>query len=200
MRDPRIIPDVLGPDLEAVYASTLHGWSNALGLVNNRADDHTLNVARLTVHFARFVGVPDEELPAALQGAMLHDIGKVGVPSDILDKPGMLTEDEWKLMTRHTEIGYQILNAVDQLRAAAWIPYCHHERWDGTGYPRCLWHDQIPLPARLFTIVDVWDSLNADRPFRKAWPREKAVAHLRQYSGLYFDPNLMTIFMEMIEM
>jgi HD-GYP domain-containing protein (c-di-GMP phosphodiesterase class II) len=128
----------------------------------------------------------------------LHDIGKMGVPDSILLKPGPLTEDEWKVMRLHPNLAYDMLSPINYLRPALDIPYCHHEKWDGTGYPRGLKGEQIPLVARIFAVADVWDALRSDRPYREAWPEEKVREHIREQSGKHFDPRVVEVFMRMV--
>jgi HD-GYP domain-containing protein (c-di-GMP phosphodiesterase class II) len=140
----------------------------------------------------------DRELTYVRWGALLHDIGKLGVPDKILFKPGKLDDDEWKIMKRHPVLAYELLQPINYLRAAVDIPYCHHEKWDGTGYPRGLKKEQIPLAARIFSIVDVWDALGSDRPYRAAWPKEKIFQYLRDQTGKDFDPNVTEIFVKLL--
>jgi response regulator RpfG family c-di-GMP phosphodiesterase len=132
------------------------------------------------------------------RGALLHDIGKLGVPDQILLKPGTLTEAEWEIMRQHPVYALNMLTPIHHLQPALDIPYCHHEKWDGTGYPRCLKGEQIPLSARLFAIVDVWDALGSDRPYRKAWPKEKILKYIQEESGKHFDPQVVDTFMKVI--
>jgi putative two-component system response regulator len=128
----------------------------------------------------------------------LHDIGKMGVPDSIVHKTGTLTDEEWAIMRRHPQYAYELLSPIAYLRQALDIPWCHHEKWDGTGYPRGLKGEQIPLPARLFAVVDVWDALTTDRPYRKAWTREKAIEYIREQAGKHFDPKVVGIFIKEI--
>ena len=157
-------------ELVLAYDATIEGWSRALDLRDRETEGHTERVVDLTLRLARAMGMADTELVHIRRGALLHDIGKMGVPDSILLKPGALTDEEWVTMHRHPLLAYNLLNAISYLRPAIDIPYCHHEKWDGSGYPRGLRGEQIPLPARLFAIVDVWDALRSDRPYRKAWP------------------------------
>ena len=133
------------------------------------------------------------------RGALLHDIGKIGIPDDILHKPGPLNEAEWATMQTHPTLAHDLLAPIEFLKPALDIPYCHHERWDGSGYPRGLKGQQIPLPARIFAVADVWDALTSDRPYRKAWPRERAKAHIEENAGVLFDPDVVTCFLKEIE-
>jgi HD-GYP domain-containing protein (c-di-GMP phosphodiesterase class II) len=132
------------------------------------------------------------------RGALLHDIGKIGVPDNILLKEGKLTEEEWTLMRRHPQYAYEMLEPIKYLRQALDIPYCHHEKWDGTGYPRRLKGGQIPIAARIFAIADVWDAIISDRPYRKAWTEQEALAYIREQSGKQFDPRVVEAFLRMI--
>jgi HD-GYP domain-containing protein (c-di-GMP phosphodiesterase class II) len=152
----------------------------------------------MTVRIARAMGMKEEELYYVRLGALLHDIGKIGVPDSILLKPGKLTDDEWKIMKKHPEYAFQMLSPIAYLSKAIDIPYCHHEKWDGTGYPRGLKGKQIPLSARIFAVVDVWDALTSDRPYRKAWPKDKAIEYIRSQSGSHFDPEVVDVFMKII--
>jgi HD-GYP domain-containing protein (c-di-GMP phosphodiesterase class II) len=131
------------------------------------------------------------------RGALLHDIGKMGIPDSILLKPGPLTDEEWKIMKRHPVYSYELLNPIPYLKPALDIPYCHHEKWDGSGYPRGLRGERIPLPARIFAAVDVWDALRSDRPYRPAWSGEKSREHIRTLSGSHFDPDVLEVFFRM---
>jgi HD-GYP domain-containing protein (c-di-GMP phosphodiesterase class II) len=152
----------------------------------------------MTLALARKIGVPDYEIPNIRRGALLHDIGKMGVPDDILLKPGPLTEEEWKIMRQHPQNAYNLLSKITYLHAALDIPYCHHEKWDGSGYPRGLKGEQIPLYARMFAVVDVYDGLSYDRPYRSAWPKEKVIDYIKAQSGEYFDPSMAEAFLKII--
>ena len=128
----------------------------------------------------------------------MHDIGKMGVPDNILLKPGPLTEEEWEIMRKHPQFAYELLTPIDYLHQALDIPYSHHEKWDGTGYPRGLKGEEIPLAARIFAVVDVWDALTSERPYRPAWSREKAIEYIKTQSGVHFDPQVVEVFLESI--
>jgi HD-GYP domain-containing protein (c-di-GMP phosphodiesterase class II) len=141
----------------------------------------------------------DETLVHIRRGALLHDIGKMGVPDSVLLKPGELTPDEWAIMRQHPQFAYEMLAPIEYLREALDIPYCHHERWDGTGYPRGLKGEEIPLAARLFAVCDVWDALLSDRPYRPAWPRARALETIRAGAGKHFDPAVVELFMKAME-
>jgi len=144
---------------------------------------------------ARMTGLSEEELVHVRRGALLHDMGKLGVPDSILLKPGELTEAEWVLMRKHPTFAYEMLSPITYLHPALDIPYCHHEKWDGSGYPRGLKAEQIPKAARIFALVDVFDALRSDRPYRPAWPLAKALDHIRSLSGSHFDPDLVEPFL-----
>ena len=185
-------------ELQDAYEATLKGWVRALDFRDNETGDHSRRVTLLTVELARLMGMSDSELIHVRRSALLHDIGKIGVPDHILHKPGPLTEDEWVIMRKHPQFAHDMLAPIEYLRSALDIPFCHHERWDGTGYPRGLKGEQIPLIARIFAVVDVWDALSSDRPYRKAWPYEKIVEHMRQQSGTHFDPKAVELFLQMM--
>jgi putative nucleotidyltransferase with HDIG domain len=162
-------------------------------------DKHTHRVADLTVALAERMGIPRSELGHIRRGALLHDIGKMAIPDAILQKEGALSEDELAVMQSHPEKAFQILSQIGYLAPAMEIPYCHHEKWDGSGYPRQLKGEQIPLAARLFAVVDVFDALTSDRPYRKAWSREKALQYLREQSGKHFFPEAVRAFSDMLQ-
>lgn len=186
-------------DLRIAYDATIEGWSRALDLRDNETEDHTLRVVDLTLELATALGVKNDELIHIKRGALLHDIGKMAVPDEILRKPGPLTGEEWEIMRKHPQFAYEMLSPIGYLHRALDIPGCHHEKWDGTGYPRGLRSEQIPLAARLFAIVDVWDALRSDRPYRKAWPEEKVLQYLKDQSGKHFDPNVVQVFLDLLE-
>ena len=185
--------------LVLAYDSTLEGWSRALDLRDKETEGHTERVVELTMKVARAMGLNETELMHLRRGALLHDIGKMGIPDNVLLKPGPLTDDEWVVMRRHPVYAYELLKHIDFLLPALDIPYCHHEKWDGTGYPRGLKKTEIPLGARIFAIVDVWDALRSDRPYRPAWTEEVVIRHIRSLSGSHFDPNVVRQFLEVIE-
>jgi HD-GYP domain-containing protein (c-di-GMP phosphodiesterase class II) len=141
------------------------------------------------------MGIPEERLVHIWRGSMLHDIGKMGVRDDILLKPGKLTDEEWELMRKHAQFAYDMLKPINYLRDALDIPHYHHERWDGSGYPHGLKGEMIPLDARIFAVVDVWDALSNDRPYRPAWPQEKVMQYIKEHSGKYFDPQVVEKFL-----
>jgi HD-GYP domain-containing protein (c-di-GMP phosphodiesterase class II) len=141
----------------------------------------------------------DEQLNNLRRGALLHDVGKMGVPDKILQKPGPLTENEWKIMRKHPLYAFDMLQPIEYLKPSLCIPHYHHEKFDGTGYPYGLKGEQIPLPARIFAIIDVWDALNSDRPYRKAWSKEKALNYIRNQAGKHFDPVVVEKFLLLLE-
>lgn len=183
-------------ELAEAYDSTLMGWMRTLELRDDETESHTQRVASRTIALARSMGLPENEIIQIRRGAMLHDIGKMGIPDSILRKPGPLTEDEWMIMRQHPTLAYRLLKPIAYLQNALEIPYCHHERWDGEGYPRGLKGTSIPLAARLFSIVDVWDALTSDRPYRKAWPSDQVRDFLLEQSGKHFDPDIVDLFLK----
>jgi PAS domain S-box-containing protein len=185
-------------DLALAYDSTIAGWSRALDLRDRETEGHTLRVTEMTIRLARAMGIRADELVHIHRGALLHDIGKLGVPDGILHKPGPLTDDEWRLMRQHPQFSFDMLAPIDFLKPALGIPYCHHERWDGTGYPRGLVGEEILPAARLFAVVDVWDALMSDRPYREAWPEEKVLEHIRSHAGTHFDPAAVELFLKVM--
>ncbi|MDR7446029.1 MAG: HD-GYP domain-containing protein [Armatimonadota bacterium] len=186
-------------ELAAAYDTTLEGWSRALDLRDRETRGHTLRVAALAVELARAMGVPEDQVVHVRRGALLHDIGKMAIPDEILHKPGPLTAEEMAVMRRHPQYAYELLWPIRYLRPALDIPYCHHERWDGSGYPRGLRGEEIPLAARIFAVVDVWDALSNPRPYRPAWPQDKARAYLQEQAGRQFDPEVVAAFLRLLD-
>ena len=186
-------------ELAMAYDATIEGWSRALDLRDRETEGHTQRVTDMTLKLARKMGLSEERLILIKRGALLHDIGKMGVPDHILHKPEQLTEEEQLIMRKHPQLAYDMLEPIAYLRDALNIPYSHHEKWDGTGYPRGLAGTQIPLEARLFAIVDVWDAITTDRPYRKSWSRKRALKYIREQSGKYFDPQLVAMFLKEME-
>jgi len=184
-------------ELLLTYDATLEGWSRALDLRDKGTEGHSLRVRGLTVRLARQMGFSEEELVHIGRGALLHDIGKMGVPDSILLKPGPLTSEEMAIMRLHPDYALEMLSPIAYLRPALEIPYCHHEKWDGTGYPRALKGPKIPLAVRIFSVVDVWDALYSDRPYHDAWPEEKVREHIRSLAGTHFDPEVVEAFLKM---
>ncbi len=184
-------------ELAISYDATLEGWVRALDLRDKETEGHTQRVTDMTVRLARAMGASDGELVHIRRGALLHDIGKLGIPDNILLKPGTLTPEEWTVMQRHPVYAYEWLSPISYLRPALDIPHCHHEKFDGTGYPRGLKGDMIPMSARIFSVIDVWDALRSDRPYRKGWPAEQVHDYIRANSGQHFDPTVVRVFQDL---
>ena len=186
-------------NIKAAYDETIEGWGYALDLRDDETQGHSERVRTLTEKMAVKLGIPDEEIIHIKRGAILHDIGKIGIPDSILLKNGPLSEEEWKVMKQHPRHGYDMLSNIEYLKPALDIPYCHHEKWNGTGYPRGLKGEEIPLAARIFALVDVWDALSSDRPYRSKWPTDKIENHMMEQSGIHFDPALVQPFLELVK-
>jgi HD-GYP domain-containing protein (c-di-GMP phosphodiesterase class II) len=186
-------------ELALAYSRTIEGWSHALDLRDRETKDHTFRVTEITLRLARLAGMNNVEIMHVKHGALLHDIGKMGIPDAILLKEDYLTKDEWDIMHRHPVYAYEMLSPIEYLRPALEIPYCHHEKWDGSGYPRGLAGEQIPLAARLFAVVDVWDALRSDRPYRKHWEEQKVRDYIRSQAGTHFDPKAVELFLRVME-
>jgi response regulator RpfG family c-di-GMP phosphodiesterase len=184
-------------ELQMAYDSTIEGWSKALDLRDKETEGHTLRVTEMAVQFAQKLGISQADIINIRRGSLLHDIGKIGVPDQILLKPGPLTEEEWVIMKQHPITAKHLISGIKYLNGAIDIPYCHHEKWDGTGYPRGLRGNDIPIAARLFAIIDVWDALSSHRPYRAAWPASKIYQHIMQSSGTHFDPDLIPVFLKL---
>ncbi len=182
-------------ELILAYDATIEGWSRALDLRDKETEGHTQRVAEITERLARAMGLSEAELVHIRRGALLHDMGKMGVRDHILLKPGKLTDEEWVIMRKHPVYAYEMLSPIVYLQKALDIPYCHHEKWDGTGYPRGLKGEQIPLAARIFAVADVWDALRSDRPYRPAWPEEKVREYIRSEAGKHFEPGVVETFL-----
>ena len=185
-------------ELALAYDATIHGWSAALDLRDKETEGHSRRVTEMTIRIAQALGIDQEQIEHIRRGALLHDIGKMGIPDAILLKPDPLTEEEWEIMRRHPQYAYNFLSAIDFLRPALEIPLCHHERWDGAGYPRGLKGEEIPLSARIFMVVDVWDALSSDRPYRAAWPPERVKAHIQSLAGSHFDLCAVEVFLTVL--
>ncbi len=183
-------------DLAMAYEATIVGWSQALDLRDKETEGHTQRVTELTVKLAREMGIPEADITHIRRGALLHDIGKMGVPDSILLKPGALTDEEWVSMRRHPQFAFDMLSPIAYLQKALDIPYCHHEKWDGSGYPRGLKGEYIPLAARVFAVIDVYDALTSDRPYRPAWTEEKVREHIKSLGGTHFDPKIVELFLK----
>ncbi len=183
-------------ELRETHDATLAGWVHALDLRDKETEGHSQRVVVLTERLAHAAGVPDADMEHVVRGALLHDVGKLGVPDAVLLKPGPLTPEERVVIERHPVLAHEWLSRIPYLRRTSEIPYAHHERWDGSGYPLGLSGDEIPLPARLFSVVDVWDALRSDRPHRKAWREDETVRYLREGAGSHFDPHLVDLFID----
>lgn len=187
-------------DLLKAYDSTLEGWAKALELRDKETEGHSARVTKLTISLAQEMGIQGEDLLNIRRGALLHDIGKMGVPDAILHKKGSLNEEERRIIQEHPQNAYNMLKQIDYLQAALAIPYGHHEKWDGTGYPQGLKGVEIPVSARMFAVVDVFDALISDRPYRKAMPREEVIEYLKKQSGHHFDPKVVDVFIQMLSL
>ena len=180
------------------YNLTLDGWGRALELFDKETEGHSIRVTELTLEIAKFLNIDKDEIEHIRRGALLHDIGKMGISDQILNKTSSLSEEERKSIEEHPWYAYQLLKDIPYLEKALAIPYSHHECWDGTGYPQKLKGKMIPLSARIFAIADNWDALTSDRPYRRAWPKEDAVKYIQDQAGKAFDPDLVTLFVEKI--
>ena len=185
-------------ELNQAYDATIEGWSRAMDLRDKETEGHTQRVTEMTGHLARAMGLSEVDLVHIRRGALLHDMGKMGIPDHILLKPDKLTEDEWVIMRQHPQYAYEMLSPIVYLQKALDIPYCHHEKWDGTGYPRGLKGEQIPLAARIFAVADVWDALRSDRPYRPGWSEEKVREYILEQSGMHFEPQVVEMFMRVM--
>lgn len=197
--DQRVIDDLqqFNMELAHAYDATIEGWARALELRDLETKGHSRRVTQMTLHLAHTIGMNGDQLMHVRRGALLHDIGKMSVPDEILLKPGPLTSDEWEIMRKHPVYAYKLLSSIAFLQPALDIPYYHHEKWDGSGYPRGLKREQIPLPARMFAVVDVWDALRSDRPYRSAWPEEKVYDYIESHAGGHFDPEIVSVFLDL---
>ena len=184
-------------ELTKAYESTLEGWVRALDLKDKETEGHTQRVANMTQELSRAFGIKESTLPHIRRGALLHDIGKIGIPDKILNKIGPLTDEEWSIMKRHPVYAKNLLSPITFLHQAIDIPYYHHEKWDGTGYPMGLAGTEIPLTARIFAVIDVWDALTTNRSYRSAWSHDKAKSYLLEQSGKHFDPDVVNKFFEL---
>jgi diguanylate cyclase (GGDEF)-like protein/putative nucleotidyltransferase with HDIG domain len=185
--------------ISKIYDETIDGWSKAIEMRDKEMEGHSKRVVELTLELARKCGVQEKDLDDIRRGALLHDIGKIAIPDPILFKPGKLNEEEWQIMRKHPVYAFEFLAPITFLKKSIDIPYCHHEHWDGTGYPRGLKGEEIPLAARIFTIIDVWDALCSDRCYRSAWPLNEVQDYIVSQSGKLFDPRITDIFIQLIE-
>jgi putative two-component system response regulator len=184
--------------LSDAYEATIEGWSHAMDLRDRETEGHSRRVTELSIKLAQAMGMSEEEIVHLRHGALLHDMGKIGIPDSILHKPDDLTEQEWAIMRQHPRFAFEMLNSIEYLREALEIPYFHHEKWDGTGYPQGLKGEQIPIAARIFAVADVWDALTSDRPYRPDWSREAALNYIQEQSGKHFDPRVVELFFKVI--
>jgi putative nucleotidyltransferase with HDIG domain len=185
-------------ELAMAYEETVKGWGQALELRDQETRGHTERVTRLTQRLAESMGIREPDLTNIRLGALLHDVGKMAIPDSILRNTGPLNQDQWVTMRQHTTIAYNMLYNIEYLRPALEVVYSHHEKWDGSGYPRGLKEEEIPLSARIFAVVDVWDALTTDRPYRLAWPLQEAREYIRQQSGKHFDPRVVEYFLKLV--
>ena len=185
-------------ELEMSYTATLNGWSRALELRDRETQGHSQRVTDKSIEIALKVGIKMEQIIHVRHGSLLHDIGKMAIPDSILFKPGPLSTYERHVMEQHPTYAYNLLSPIKYLKPALCIPYSHHERWDGTGYPQGLSGEAIPVEARVFSIVDVWDALTSDRPYRTAWPEDKARQYLWDNRSTQFDPELVEVFLNSV--
>ena len=192
--DDQVRLEAAAADLELAYDSTLEGWARALELRDHETEGHSRRVTELTVSLARALGISESEVVHIRRGALLHDIGKIGIPDRILLKPSHLATDEWEEMKRHTIYAYNLLQPVAFLQPAMAIPTFHHEKWDGSGYPHGLHGEEIPLAARIFAVIDVWDAVTHDRPYHKAKTPAETMAMIRRDAGRHFDPHVVKVF------
>lgn len=181
------------------YDTTLEGWSRAMDFRDQETAGHTQRVTDLTVCIALAMGFDESSVVNMRRGALLHDMGKLGIPDNILLKPGKLTDEEWVIMRKHPQLAYEMLLPIDFLKLALDIPYCHHEKWDGTGYPRGLKGEEIPIAARIFAVTDVWDAMHSDRPYRKGLSTEKVRDYIHSQSGKHFDPQVIEAFYKLLD-
>jgi hypothetical protein len=186
-------------ELKMAYDHSLESWAHALEIRDRDTEGHSRRVADMTVELARACKVGKDQLEHIYRGALLHDIGKMAIPDAILQKPAALTEEEWMLMHRHPDTAIEMMADIPFLAPAMEIPNCHHESWDGKGYPNHLKGEKIPLSARIFTIVDTWDALISERPYRKAWSRDKALKYIQEQSGIKFDPTIVPKFIRLLK-
>jgi len=197
LSDERIKLEQAHRELQKAYTETIEGWSRAMDLRDHETEGHSKRVAELSLQLAQLVGIQGDELRIMRLGALLHDIGKLAVPDAVLLKPGKLTTEEWTIMKKHPQFAHDMLAPVQYLKTALDIPYCHHEKWNGSGYPRGLRGEAIPLAARVFAVVDVWDAMTSDRPYRHAISREETLRFIQEQSGEHFDPQVVRAFTQL---
>lgn len=183
-------------NLRKSYDQTLKGWVQVMDIRHKETGEHSLRVTRMTVRLASLLGISGDELTCIARGALMHDAGKVGVPDTILIKPGPLDDKEWAVMTQHPVIARDMMRDIEFLKPSIDIPYSHHERWNGTGYPQGLAGEQIPLAARIFAIIDVWDALSEHRVYKQAWPEDEVLLYISEQAGIHFDPEIVEVFLD----
>ena len=186
-------------ELHSAYETTIEQWSKALEQGIYKTARHTERRAKIAIAIAKKMDLNNEQIEKIKRGSLLHDIGKIGIPDSILLKPGPLNDVERRILQKHSVIAYELLQPIEFLNNAIQIPYCHHEKWDGSGYPRGLKGEQIPCEARIFAIVEVWDALLSDRPYRKAWSESEVMNYMQEQSGLHFDPEILAVFLDFIK-
>ncbi len=186
-------------ELAQAYDATIEGWSRALDLRDRETEGHSLRVTNMTLRLATWMGIDQGEFLNLRRGALLHDIGKMGIPDEILFKKGALNAEEWVIMRKHPIYAYEMLNPIEYLQPALMIPHYHHEKWDGSGYPDQLEREMIPLPARIFAVVDVWDALTSDRPYRSAWSVDDVLSYVEKNAGSHFDPKVVNVFVNNLD-
>ena len=186
-------------ELTLAYNNTLEGWARALELRDFETEGHSRRVTTLTIQVSRAVGIPEDELVHVQRGALLHDIGKMGIPDHILLKNGPLDDEEWEIMRQHPVYAYEMLSSIEFLLPALDIPLYHHEKWDGTGYPYGIKGEEIPLSARVFAVIDVWDALSSNRPYRAALDQSVVLGHIEAQTGKHFDPRVVEAFLKILE-
>jgi putative nucleotidyltransferase with HDIG domain len=185
-------------ELTRAYEATIEAWVRALDMRDRDAAGHSLRVTELTLRLAHEMGIGDDQLVHFRRGALLHDIGMIGIPDAILFKPGTLTQQEWNVMRQHPGLGYSLLSPIAFLKPALDIVYCHHERWDGSGYPRGLKGEEIPLAARICAVVDVWDALLTEKPYRRSWQAESVILYFQDQAGKTLDPQVVKTFLTLV--
>lgn len=181
------------------YKETIHGWVHMMDLRHRETKDHSARVTRMSLELCKLMGIEEKRLGQIEQGAILHDIGKIAIPDSILLKPGKLDEKEWDQMRKHPGIGFAVLSDIDFLQPCLDIPFCHHEKWDGTGYPSGLKGEEIPIAARIFAVVDVWDAVSHSRMYKSAWPEGRVLQYLKDQAGIHFDPKIVKTFIDNYE-
>lgn len=183
--------------LTQAYDETILGWSRAMDLRDKETEGHCQRVTEMTMRLAREMGISEDDIVHMRRGALLHDMGKLGIPDKILLKPDMLSPEEWKIMQKHPVYAYEMLKDIEYLRPSLDIPYCHHEKWNGKGYPRGLEKEQIPLAARVFMAADIWDAIISDRPYRPARSTDYALNYIRSEAGQHIDPQVVEVFLKL---